>query len=119
VIRTALAPHGALARGTFAVVVLVSLAVLLAPESDVPAAPPGVDKIVHLLIFAALAASGRWAGMGRSVLAPLLVLYAAVSEVLQGVTPLGRSASVADWLADVLGVLLGLGLWRLLARRRR
>ena len=117
--RPALASHGALARGTFAVAVLVSLAVLFAPQSDVPAAPPGVDKIVHVLLFAALAASGRWAGVGGRVLAVLLVLYAAVSEVLQGVTPLARSASVADWLADVVGILLGLGLWGLLSRRRR
>ena len=115
----ALAAHGALARGTFAVVVLVSLAVLFAPQSDVPSAPPGVDKLVHLVLFAALAVSGRWAGIGRGVLGALLVLYAAVSEVLQGITPLARSASVADWFADVLGVLLGLGLWGLLTRRRR
>jgi hypothetical protein len=117
--RPALSSHGALARGTFAVVVLISLAVLFAPESDVPAAPPGVDKAVHLLLFAALAVSGRWAGIGWRVLSSLLVLYAAVSEVLQGVTPLGRSASVADWLADVVGVLLGLGLWGWFTRPRR
>ena len=115
----ALAVHGALARGTFAVVVLISLAVLFAPQAEVPPAPPGVDKLVHLVLFAALALSGRWAGIGRSVLAPLLVLYAAVSEVVQGVTPLQRSASLADLLADVLGVLVGLGLWGLLTRRRR
>jgi hypothetical protein len=115
----ALAAHGALARGTFAVIVLVSLAVLFAPQAEVPAAPPGVDKVIHLLLFAALAGSGRWAGIGRRVLAPMLVVYAAVSEVVQGLTPLARSASVADLLADVVGVLLGLGLWGLLNRRRR
>jgi hypothetical protein len=115
----ALAAHGALARGTFAVVVLVSLAVLFAPQSEVPAAPPGVDKVIHLVLFAALAVSGRWAGVGRRVLAPLLVAYAAVSEVVQGLTPLARSASVADLLADVAGVLLGLALWGWLSRPRR
>ena len=117
--RPAFAAHGALARGTFAVAVLISLAVLFAPQSDVPAAPPGVDKVVHVALFAALAFSGRWAGLGRHVLVALLVLYAAVSEVVQGMTPLARSASVGDWLADVVGVLLGLGLWGLLTRRRR
>src|SRR4051812_6978767 len=100
--RPALATHSAFARGAFAVVVLVSLAVLFAPESDVPAAPPGVDKVVHVLLFAALALSGRWAGVGWRVLGVGLVVYGAVSEVLQGVTPLGRSASVFDWFADVL-----------------
>jgi VanZ family protein len=117
--REAIASSGALARGTFAVVVLVSLAVLFAPQSDVPPAPPGVDKLVHLALFAGLALTGRWAGIGRRVLAAGLVVYAAVSEVVQGVTPLARTASVADWLADVVGVLLGLGLWALLTRPRR
>ena len=105
------AVHGALSRGVFAVVVLVSLAVLFAPADDVPSSPPGVDKLVHLLLFAALAASGRWAGARADVLAGVLVLYAAVSEVVQGVSALGRSASVADWIADAVGVLVGLLAW--------
>jgi VanZ family protein len=116
--RAALQAHGALSRGVFAVVVLVSLAVLFAPGDDVPSAPPGVDKLIHAGLFAALALSGRWAGIRGSVLAAILVLYAAVSEVLQGVTPLDRSASAADWLADVAGLLLGLALWEAVARRR-
>ena len=117
--RPALAPHGTLARGTFAVVLLISLAVLFAPGSDVPAAPPGVDKVVHLSLFLALAVSGRWAGVGHRILGPALVMYAALSEVIQGVAPLHRDATVGDWLADVVGVLLGLGLWAWLRRRRR
>lgn len=112
-----LAVHGALARGAFAGVVLLSLAVLFAPASDVPTAPPGVDKLVHVGLFAALAVTGRWAGTGTRALAPLLVGYAAVSEVLQGLAVVGRSVSLADWVADVLGVLLGLGLWTAVGRR--
>ena len=109
--HTALAVHGALSRGAFAVAVLVSLAVLFAPADDVPWSPPGVDKLVHLLLFAALAASGRWAGVRAGVLAGSLVVYAAVSEVVQGLSALERSASVADWVADVVGVLAGLLAW--------
>ena len=115
---TALQVHGPLARGAFAVVALVSLAVLFAPASDVPSSPPGVDKVVHVTLFAALALSGRWAGIGRAVLSGLLIGYAAVSEVVQGIPAIGRSASVEDWLADVAGVLLGLALWSWLARGR-
>ena len=59
--RTALQVHGALARGAFAVAVLISLAVLFAPPSDVPAGPPGIDKLVHFALFAVLAVPGRWA----------------------------------------------------------
>jgi hypothetical protein len=113
----ALAVQGGLARAVFAVVVLVSLAVLFAPASDVPSAPAGVDKVVHLALFAALAAGGRWAGVRARALAVLLLGYAAVSEVVQGLPALGRSASLADWVADASGVLLGLALWELAARR--
>jgi hypothetical protein len=109
--------HGALARGAFAVTVLVSLAVLFAP-ADVPSAPPGVDKLVHCSLFAALALTGRWAGMTRGVLAGVLVLYAAASELFQGIPVLQRDPSVGDWVADVVGILVGLLLWDLLARCR-
>jgi VanZ family protein len=110
--------HGALARGAFAVAVLISLAVLFAPPSDVPSSPPGVDKVVHFSLFALLAVTGRWAGVRRGVLAGLLVLYAAVSELLQGTDLVNRDASVADLVADTAGVVAGLLLWRLIAGRR-
>ncbi|MDT0277158.1 VanZ family protein [Blastococcus goldschmidtiae] len=113
----ALAVRGKLARAAFAMALLASLAVLFAPASDVPSAPAGVDKVVHLALFAALASSGRWAGVGSRVLVPLLLVYAAVSEVVQGLPALNRSMSVADWIADAIGVLLGLALWGLAARR--
>jgi hypothetical protein len=109
------AVHGPFSRGAFAVAVLVSLAVLFAPAQDVPFAPFGVDKLIHGSLFAALALTGRWAGVGRAVLAPVLVLYAAVSEVVQGM--IGRDATVGDLLADVVGVLVGLVAWRWIARR--
>ncbi len=106
------------ARATFVAAVLVSLVVLFTPSSGVPVAVPGVDKGVHALLFLFLSTSGRWAGAGRTVLGTALVVYAAASEVVQGVAPLGRTPSIADWLADVAGVLLGLLLWELELRRR-
>jgi membrane associated rhomboid family serine protease len=117
--REELAEHGALSRGVFAVVVLVSLAVLFAPGPAVPSAPVGVDKVVHGTLFAALALSGRWAGIRRGVLAALLPLYAAGSELLQEIPALARDASLGDLVADVAGVLAGLLLWDLVRRRSR
>jgi VanZ family protein len=107
-----------LSRGAFVLVVLVSFAVLFAPGSDVPPSPPGVDKLVHGGLFLALAFSGCWAGIRRGVLAVLLPLYAAASELLQTIPALHRDGSLGDWLADVVGVLLGLLLWTLVERRR-
>jgi VanZ family protein len=49
------------------------------------------------------------------LLAPVLVLYAAASEVIQGL--IGRDAAVGDLLADVVGLLLGLLAWQWIARR--
>ena len=113
----ALRVHGALSRGVLAVTVLVSLAVLFAPGSDVPSAPPGVDKLVHLVLFLALALAGRWAGIRPGPLAVLLVVYGGVSEVVQAVSDLQRSGSVVDWLADVVGAAVGLRAWSALERR--
>ena len=105
------AVRGAVSRGAFALAVLVSLVVLFAPADEVPAALPGVDTVVHVLLFAVLALSGRWAGAGPAVLAVGLTGYGALSEVLQAVTPLARTGSVADLLADLAGVAVGLLAW--------
>ncbi len=114
----ALAVHGALARGAFVVAVLVSVAVLFAPAADVPDAPPGVDKVVHVLLFLALAVTGRWAGVRAGALGVLLLVYGALSEVVQAVTSLQRTGSLYDLLADAAGIALGLGGWALAERRR-
>jgi VanZ family protein len=94
-------------RTLFWVIVLISLVVLFAPAPAVPAGPDDVDKIIHVGLFAALAASGRYAGLPRLWLVPALVVYATASEMLQTLPLLGRSGSTADWRADVVGIALG------------
>ncbi|MFB9322424.1 VanZ family protein [Cryptosporangium minutisporangium] len=64
-------------------------------------------------MFAALALTGRRAGVPTAWLLPTLTLYAIASEVVQAVPALGRSASVWDALADVVGIALGWLLARL------
>ena len=102
----------------FVLAVLLSLVVLFAPASGVPTAPPGTDKIVHLAVFALLALTGRAAGFRSWPLLAGLVVYAAASEVLQALLPIGRTGDVVDALVDVAGALLALGLSALVARRR-
>ena len=68
---------------------------------------PGADKVVHLLLFALLAASARRRfGSGPLVLA-LVAVYAVVSEVVQGLALAERSGDPLDVVADLLGAGLG------------
>lgn len=98
------------------IALLVSVIVLFTPESGVPTAPPGTDKVVHFTLFAALAITGRIAGGRTSSLLPALAAYAALSEVLQGVLPLGRSCELLDGVVDVAGALIG---WAVFALRSK
>ena len=114
---------------TFWVAVIVTCIVLLVPADTVLAAKVWVaswlpmaaldaadvtehaDKLVHASLFAILGALGMrgWlqADQRWRVLAFLLGL-GVVTEALQALVP-GRSASIWDWLADAIGVLLGFG----------
>ncbi|WP_193105350.1 VanZ family protein [Brachybacterium sp. FME24] len=94
--------------------------------SGVPGAgAPGLDKIVHLLVFALtvwaagrLLAPRRRFPMGWVVL--LAVAHALLIELVQLLLLPERGAEGADILFDVIGIALGVGLWigeRL--RRRR
>lgn len=109
---------GAVRVQPFVVALLLSLAVLFTPAAGVPSAPPGTDKVVHLALFALLAATGRVAGIRPWPLLAGLTAYAAVSEVLQAWLPLGRSGDLLDGLTDVVGAVLGLGLYAASARVR-
>ena len=83
------------------------------PNPDVPNVPGG-DKVAHtimygvltLLVAHALSGSRRLLGAAAATV-PLVALIAAVDEWHQLFIP-GRSASVADWLADMAGAGLAL-----------
>ena len=93
----------------FAAVVLVSFVVLFSPESGIPSTlPPGIDKVIHLALFTALAWTGRRAGLPVVGLAIGLVTYAVGSEVLQGALPIGRNPDPVDAVVDTAGIAVGL-----------
>jgi VanZ family protein len=102
-------------RTPFTLVVLLSLWMLFSPGSTVPSGPPYSDKVVHALLFAALALTGLRAGIRLPVLLVGLAVYAGGSEVLQAALPIHRDGDVADAAVDLVGAAIGV----LVGRRLR
>lgn len=101
-----------------AIAVFIALIMLFSPGSTVPSGPENSDKITHALMFVALAMTSLYARIPLWLTVIWLVLFAAISEVLQGVLPISRSASLWDAAADLVGVAIGIGIVAIVARRR-
>lgn len=88
------------------------------------ALPPLNDKLVHGCLYTVLGwtLGLGWARVPRRVPHVVLVtigaLYAATDEWHQIYVP-GRVADLSDWLADLVGLLLGYGVAVALLKRRR
>ena len=92
---------------TFIVTLILTVAMLW-PLEQPPPAPEGSDKLVHLIAFAALAFP--LARTGRIGLLPVFIGASAFGGIIELVQPrFNRSADVNDWVADVVGVILGIG----------
>jgi VanZ family protein len=81
------------------------------------------DKLIHFVAYAVLAwllASAWQASVGRLNARHLkfawlvVVLYGAIDEITQPLV--GRTMSVADWLADAAGAAVGLIVFRVTSR---
>ncbi len=91
----------------FVAVAVLSLVVLFAPSGAGQQRFPHDDKVVHLLLFASLAATTRWRfGSSTSVLLAVAA-YAPVSELVQASLLPGRSGDARDVVADLVGVAFG------------
>lgn len=105
--------------GLFAAAVLVHLVVVYAPQAPgAPSALP-VDKVVHVLVFALVVATGRWAGLPAWVLIPSVAAHAPISEIVQSLWLPNRSGDLWDVVADLTGVGLGAVAHPRPTRRRR
>ena len=89
------------------IVTLTLTVAMLWPLDTPPPAPSGSDKFVHLIAFAAL--SFPLARTGRIGLTPVFVGASAFGGLIELIQPsFNRSADVSDWVADILGVVLGM-----------
>lgn len=73
---------------------------------------PGLDKIVHLVMFAAPVWLLVKAGLNRLIVVAVFVVQAIFSEYAQGRWIAERGADVWDALADLAGIGLGVALAR-------
>ena len=79
----------------------------LAPQMDTPQLFALADKVAHTLAFAALALLGLRAYPRHIlVVCTLLVALGGMIEIVQGYTST-RSQEWEDFLADILGIVLG------------
>ncbi|MGY3127785.1 putative membrane protein [Agrococcus sp. UYP33] len=92
----------------FALAIVVQLLGLYAPRAPSGGGLPGVDKVAHAAMFLAPALLGLLAGIRPVVLAPLLIIHAVVSEVVQHLVLAERSGDPWDAVADIVGVAIGL-----------
>lgn len=77
------------------------------------------DKTLHFVAFAILGYLLSWVLFGRTksfanhalTVIAIIAVYAAVDELLQ--IPVGRVCDFQDWVADMIGAAVGLGLFHL------
>ena len=90
------------------IVTLTLTVAMLWPLEAPPPAPEGSDKLVHFVAFAALAFP--LARTGRFGLLPVFISASAFGGIIEVIQPsFNRSADINDWVADVVGVALGIG----------
>ena len=91
---------------------------MLWPLEAPPPAPEGSDKLVHFVAFVVLAFP--LARTGRFGLLPVFIGASAFGGAIELIQPsFNRGADVNDWVADIVGVVLGIGCGLLYRRLRR
>ena len=90
----------------------------LRPSTSIDAGLPW-DKANHALAFLALTALTAigWPQLGHLALIVFMVLAGCAIELIQSLPAIGRDADLLDVIADAVGVLLGLIVLAVTARR--
>ncbi len=98
------------ARILFVVAIVLITDLALQPGSALPPRLFGTDKLEHFAAFMALTILARIAcpGLPRLLSGLLLLVYGGGIEWLQDIGSVGRTASVADLVADTIGIVCGL-----------
>ena len=99
-------------------VTLTLTVAMLWPMDRPPPAPEGSDKLIHLAAFAALAFP-----LARTSRVSLLLVFigaSAFGALIEFIQPtFNRSADINDWIADILGIMLGIALGLIYDRVRK
>lgn len=116
-------PGWLLTAVTIAIVLWLTLARTPLPDNDLPAIP-GLDKVVHAVMFAGvtavlwldwrMACRHRLSRWQASACALAAVALGGLIEMTQDAMGMGRTADMADFIADIIGgagMLAAIGLW--------
>jgi VanZ family protein len=115
-------------RITLSLTYLSCIALLsLLPPNDLPEIPlfPGADKIVHTCMYLGLAMLFCWSMHAeiRRVWYYLIILFSigwgAMMELFQFLMHSGRSFEFNDMLGNILGSLIGVFIYSLVAQRKK
>ncbi len=122
-------------RGAVSILVIYWIAILIGTHTPAEYCPPvywSMDKFYHLLVYVVLAllalvvvdwkrirglGSTQRTGRSLAVWVLVLLIVAGIDEATQSFVP-GRTPSVFDWIADGLGVLLGVAIYLCWQHRR-
>ncbi|WP_410494000.1 VanZ family protein [Chryseobacterium sp. G0162] len=79
----------------------------------------GIDKVLHISIFAALGFSfiAAFPKIKFSYFFQIILIYGFLTEILQEEMGLGRSMETLDIVADTVGCLIGYFTYKLLIKR--
>lgn len=107
-------------RAATLIIALVVGAIALTPGPMGAPTLIGWDKLDHLSAFAAITLMARsgWPDQSRWLTAGIALLYGIAIEYGQSLDYVGRTTSISDIIANIIGISLGLSVAWCLARLR-